>query len=328
MRELAEILGISRTSVSLVLQGKGDAYRISKETQKRILEKADELDFRPNYFASALNKGRTGVIGVIFPDVFENFMGRVVRGIESVIYDRGYTMMLSTSRFDNALEKHIVDQLLYRGVDGFLTVFSAPFSHQQFNYDHLRRIQNKGIPLVFIDRYLEGFDVPMVIADDYAKAKEGTARLIEDGIRRLVCISLDLSVSTIQARISGYKDAIRQAGFSPEVIRLHSCDPQSDDLSSQMDLILDEMQERGELDRLAFFTSTSGIADKAAWIIRRRGLLPGKDIGLIRFGSTSEWLDTGIIDIPQPHEEMGSKAAEMVLEMIEQHRVPENVILP
>jgi len=72
MKQIAQELGLSRTTVSLVLQQKGDQHRIAKETQERILTYARSAGFRPDYFASALNSRHSGVIGAVFPDVFES----------------------------------------------------------------------------------------------------------------------------------------------------------------------------------------------------------------------------------------------------------------
>jgi LacI family transcriptional regulator len=327
MKQFAKLIGLSRTTVSFVLQGKGDAYRISRTTQDWVLDMAKQYNFRPNYLASALNRGKTGVIGAIFPDVFENFMGRVIRGIESVIYEQGYTMMLSTSRFDNQLEKRLVEQYLYRGVDGFLMVFSAPFRRQKFDYGHLEQIQRQGIPMVLIDRYLKGFSAPMVIGRDYEKAYEGVRALYGWGITRVVCITLDLEISTIGARLAGYVDAVAAEGREGEIIRLERCDPASDDLITALTEIAGQMQRNGRLSQLAIFSTTSGLADKAAWIFRAQKLVPGRDVSILRFGSTTEWLDAGIIDIPQPQEQMGQEAARMLLQMIETGIIPENKIL-
>jgi len=327
MQQFAQLIGLSRTTVSLVLQGKGDAYRIARETQQRVRRLAREYNFQPNYHATALNRGKTGVVGAIFPDVFENFMGRVVRGIESVIYRRGYTMMLSTTRFDNQLEKRLVEQYLYRGVDGFLLVFTAPFRWQQFDYSHLEQIQKQGIPMVLVDRYLPGFTAPMVIGNDYEHARTGVSSLLHNHITRIVCITLDLDIITIDERIRGYTDAVKQNGLQPEVIRLERCDPHSDDLWNALSAITIHMNQQGRLSELAVFSTTSGLADKAAWIFRQLGFVPGRDVTILRFGTTTQWLDAGIRDIPQPQEQMGEEAAHMLLQMIETGTTPENRIL-
>ncbi|MXI85246.1 LacI family DNA-binding transcriptional regulator [Sphaerochaeta halotolerans] len=327
MQQFAQMIGLSRTTVSLVLQGKGDAYRIARETQDRVKRLAQEYNFQPNYHATALNRGKTGVVGAIFPDVFENFMGLVVRGIESVIYRRGYTMMLSTTRFDNQLEKRLVEQYLYQGVDGFLLVFTAPFRRQQFDYSHLEQIQEQGIPMVLIDRYLPGFSAPMVIGKDYEQAYEGVHGLLTEHITRIVCITLDLEITTIDARIRGYIDAAKQGGIPPEVIRLEQCDPHSDDLWKALSQIVEDVQSQGRLSELAVFSTTSGLADKAAWIFRQLGLVPGRDVTILRFGTTTQWLDAGIRDIPQPQEQMGKEAAHMLLQMIETGTTPEDRVL-
>ena len=431
MQALADSLGISRTTVSLVLQGKGSRYRISRKTQEKILEQAASLNYRPNYFASALNKGKTGVIGVVFPDVFESFMGRIARGIESVLYEKEYTMMLSTSLFDNKREKQIVEQFMYRGVDGFLIIFAAPFSGCTFDYSHLAAVKARGIPMVCIDRYLDDVDVPRITANDFESARKGVAELINRGADRVVCVSFDLDVSTLRERMRGYEAAIDEANraaaekaaqetasaeraasnkaaveraaqasvsealhpmgsgdsekakytgavfserqfkkFKKEYILLSRCDPESQDLfqavsecmpnssglkngSGDSDPNNDSLrQARSDLNKMKdgnakmetsglipdFFVTTSGLADKTAWILNQLGYelvkyeanrydhkaahdkraQTKKTVRVLRFGETPQWQDSGIIDIPQPHESMGREAASKLLQMIKE----------
>ncbi len=114
MKNLADMLGVSRTTVSLAQRRESDAARISPRTRELILAKAEELQF-PNYFATALNKGRTGTIGVVFPDVFEEYMSAMVAGMEDVFTPKDRFSCFPPAA-DNS-EQQIVRQLLHRGVD-------------------------------------------------------------------------------------------------------------------------------------------------------------------------------------------------------------------
>ena len=290
MKQLAESLGVSRTTVSLVLQGKADKYRISKETQNRILKKVEELDFKPNYFASALNKGRTGTIGVIFPDVFEGFMSHMVRGIESNIYKNGLSMMLSTSRFDNNREKKIIKEMLYRGIDGLLIVHTAPFIGQSFDYSHLYQLHEKQLPYVMIDRYLPELPACLILQEDKRMAEKYVTGLIESGASEICCVSFHLDVSSVRDRISGYADTMKEAGKKEHYIFLEEQNPDARDLY----LAIENLIKNNQIPD-CFFVTTRGIAEKLAWVLKQKGISIEDDVTICCFGSSSQWLDSPFI---------------------------------
>ncbi len=154
MQHIADILGISRTTVSLVLKGDGDKYKISQDTQNRILAKVEQLNFKPNYFAQSLNKKSSKVIGALFPNMFEGFMNEVLAGMEEALYPEGYTLMICTSRFNVEIEKRNLAQLLHRNVDGLIVIHTCSFRGEEHDTSHLTELAENSVPSIFIDRYL------------------------------------------------------------------------------------------------------------------------------------------------------------------------------
>ena len=140
MKSIAADLGVSRSTVSFVLGGEAEKHRINPETAQRIVKYAEEIGFRPNYFAQALNRGKTGSIGLIFPDVHEIYMSEMLRGIDEVFAQHDATMMLSSSRMCRRLEMRNVDSLLYRGVDGLIIVPCADFNSKPTEIASLAKV--------------------------------------------------------------------------------------------------------------------------------------------------------------------------------------------
>jgi DNA-binding LacI/PurR family transcriptional regulator len=320
MREIADQLGISRTTVSLILKGNAAQYRISPQTQKRVLDKAKELNFRPNFFAKALNKAKTGVIGVLFPNVFETFMSKVVKGIEDVLYANDYTMMLCTSRFNREQEIKNIGQLNYRSVDGMLMVFNAPFHGEKYSYKHIERLSQGPCPVVFIDRYLPGLPIPSVVQDDEAGAYNATRSLIDSGCTNIAYVSLHIDISSIHDRFAGYKRALAEAGREisrNHVVTLNKRERVAHDLESAVrSLLASEKRPDG------FLVTTNGLSFRLIRILELQGRTLNRDYKIAKFGADPPDNPSGMYCIEQPHTEMGMRAARLLCDSIENRTSP------
>jgi DNA-binding LacI/PurR family transcriptional regulator len=348
MKDIAKQLGLSRTTVSLVMQGRGDEYRISQTTQNLIRTLVEETDFKPNYFAKALNSGKSAVIGAIFPDVFEPFMSNLIRGIETVLYHKGFSLTISTSRFDACREQALVEKTVWQGADGIILVPTMPFNGQApYDSSHIRPLLDLGYPLAVVDRTIPDLETHRVLQDDYGMARSAIERLInrlghpgtqkaeaEAGVRaeaeaeagaeagaksrpsrpsrlfNIPCVSFDLAASSIKARVQAYIDAMQAAGLSAETLFLDCIDPESSDLADKVQEQLDSSRPPD-----AFFVTTAGLAEKLYWLLLHSRRLP--TVPILRFGSSSQWLDSPFIEIAQPHEQMGVAVANLVLDLIE-----------
>ncbi|MDZ7723695.1 MAG: LacI family DNA-binding transcriptional regulator [candidate division KSB1 bacterium] len=309
MKDIAESLGVSRTTVSLVLKGDGDKYNISKNTQKIIMRKVKELNYRPNYFASALNLKRSNIIGVILPNVFEIYMNEIIHGIEDILYENSYNMTLCTSRFSTGLEKRNIDHLK-SFVDGFLIAFNAPFSDTEYDYSHLHELVKEQHPVVFIDRYLPELNSAYVVQDDFYGAYQATQCLVEKGCRNIGYISFDLAITSIQDRYRGYCEALKDQKLSihqDHIILLKQQNNQSNDLRAALKTCLERPDKPD-----AFFVTTNGIALKASFILKQRG----HSVPMARFGMDPNYFTSKMILVEQPHMTIGKKAAQMLLDQI------------
>jgi DNA-binding LacI/PurR family transcriptional regulator len=341
MKDLAQQLGLSRTTVSLVMQGRGDEYRISQATQNLIRTLVEETDFKPNYFAKALNSGKSAVIGAIFPDVFEPFMSNLIRGIETVLYLRDYSLSISTSRFDVRREQALVEKTLWQGADGIILVPTMPFCNQvPYDSSHISPLLDLDYPLVVVDRTVPGLETHRVVQDDYGMTRKAMEELIgrlmasstskadsppseaETGAKagiyqapaghwfRIPCISFNLAASSIKARVQAYTDTMHASGQQPETLFLDCIDSDSPDLSDGVLRMLGSARPPD-----AYFVTTSGLAEKLHWLLSRSISAPATPI--LRFGSSSRWLESPFIEIPQPHEQMGVAVANLMLDLID-----------
>ena len=329
MKSIAEDLQVSRSAVSFVLAGEAEKRRINPETASRILERARELGFRPNYFAQALNTRKTGAIGLVFPDVHEAFMAEMLRGIDEVFARHDVTMMLCSSRMARALEMRNIESLLYRGIDGLIIVPCAEFTARPTAVPPLAEwLAAERLPIVCADRIPRGWSGHSVVQDDRAGAQRAVAQLIKRGARRIGCISFDLDASSSNERIAGYYDALARHGLSADArwqIRLDRIDPLADDLSGALRALL-ALPEGERPD--AWFVTTTGLSYRTRELLA--ALRPNDaPPPIARFGADPPFFSSGMISVVQPHQAIGRRAAELLFEAIANPDLaPSRIVLP
>jgi LacI family transcriptional regulator len=210
MKDIAQALGVSVVTVSKVMRDHAD---IGPETRQRVLEKAQELSYRPNLMARSLVTGRSFQVGVIVPTLLHPFFAEVLEALSSTMKQDGYAVMISSSMEDPAIEEAAIEQLLGHRMDG-LIVASCSSSPAKF-----QQLQQQGIPFVLIDRFFPQFRTNFVGVDDRAIGRIATEHLIAMGCKRIAHIR-GLQFTTGVGRFEGYKQALKKHGikFDPGLV--------------------------------------------------------------------------------------------------------------
>jgi DNA-binding LacI/PurR family transcriptional regulator len=336
---VAAACGLSRTTVSAVLRGDAERYRIAAPTALRVRQAAEALGWKANYFARSLNRKRTGTIGVLFPDVFERFMGETVRGIEEALAAADCRMLLSTSRFDPDEELRAIEAFAYRGVDGLIVAPYAPFAGGPSRAEELTAAIGQ-TPCVVIDRAPDGLrpaeaGYGLVVQADRAAAREATRHLALASARRgpggtgparVAFLSFDLAASSVRERRAGYREAAAELGLERREVLLRELNPDSGDLAAELERI-----DAGPDRPAAWLVSTDGLAYKLAALLSERGRRIGEDALIARFGIDPPWMATGLAGLRQPHRELGRRATELLTRMVgaaDGDRAAETIELP
>ena len=145
LKDIADQLGLSVTTVSKALK---DYTDVSKQTKERVKQLAEELNYVPNSFAVSLRKRESKTIGVIIPTMVHYFFSKVIDGILKEAEKRNYMVIILQSNEDSELEKKQVSLLMNKGVDGIL----ISLSNKTRDFSHLQKIINYNIPLVLFDK--------------------------------------------------------------------------------------------------------------------------------------------------------------------------------
>lgn len=205
--DIAKTLKLSPATVSRAL--KGDKV-VSLNTRSIIAAKATELGYRHNKFASSLRQRKTQTIGVLVHTLKSNFITSVLAGIEEVTSEAGYDIIIAHSSENYEREVANALNLFHKRVDGVV----ASLSFTTKNLDHFKCFFEKGIPVIFFDRAEENSDHTHVIIDNYKCGHRATSHLAEQGCKRIVLLTADLTRNVYSERFRGYKDALAEAGIA------------------------------------------------------------------------------------------------------------------
>ncbi len=207
MSQPATILDIAKElniAVATVSRALNDHPAVKDTTRKAVQQMAKKLNYHPNKIATSLRLGRSKIVGVIIPSAEINFFGSVIHGIEKVMSENGYNVLIYQSNELYEFEKKGIETFLRSQVEGVL----ASISKNTINLDHYAALKKRNVPLILFDRANDTLGVPSVVVDDYQGAFNATRHLIEQGCTRIAHIGGQQHVTIFNQRLRGYIDAL------------------------------------------------------------------------------------------------------------------------
>jgi len=309
MKDIAREMGLSTVTISKVLRGHSD---ISEDTRKRVLKRMKELNYHPNLAARALITGRTSTIGLVVPDLLHPFFAQVAKAVSAGTRGQGYSLIITSSEEDPELERQEIEQLLARRVDVML-IASAQSTVETF-----RRIEERKIPYILIDRCFAGLTANFVGVDDEAVGAIATDHLIDQGCRRIAHIR-GPETSTAVGRLEGYLRALAARQLEPLPGHIVSIGSSGDDrgqpggYEATRKLLSAEQRPDG------IFCFNDPIALGAMRAILDAGLRIPEDIAVVGCGNVlySDFLRVPLTSVDQDSAEIGRLAAELSLALVE-----------
>lgn len=201
--EIAKRLGVSSSTVSRALTGRG---YVRKELRERIRQVAKEMDYQPNSLARSLITKQSYTIGLVLPDITNPFFPAVARGVEDVAHRNGYNVILCNTDGNPQKEASYLRLLRSKQVDGVI------FTTTRVNAKHVEQLLDGGVPVVLADRRVK-IDCDFVVVDNIEGAYQATQHLIGLGHSAIGIITGPQKVTTGAERIDGYKRALQGNGL-------------------------------------------------------------------------------------------------------------------
>ncbi len=317
IKDIAIRAGVSTTTVSHVIN---KSRYVHPDTEARVLQAIEELNYKPNMLARSLRHGTTKTIGLLVSDVENPFFSEVARAVEAFAYDRGYSMIFCNSDEDLEKEAFYVDVLFAKQVDG-LILSPVPGDHSYLNC-----YLEKNARLVFVNRYLEGYRCPSVVCDDEDAIFHLANMLLDSGHRRLGAIVGLETVSTTANRLIGLQRALAKYELNLEdVWQFHGNARREGGYQAARDVIglAEPPSAIISFNSIMLDGFLLGLLDMAPHLIQK--------IEITGFGYSlvARACQPSKRYIRQPSYEVGTQAANLLLDMLESKREwsPEQVIL-
>jgi LacI family transcriptional regulator len=313
MKDIARDLGLSVVTVSKVLRNQPD---ISEGTRQRVLKRTHELNYQPNPAARALVTGRSFTIGLVVPDLIHSFFAEVAKGLSSVLREQGYRLLISTSEEDPVLERGEIDDLLARRVDALIVAST------QLTVESFRRIEQREMPYVLIDRSFLGLPANFVGVDDEEVGRLATEHLISIGRRRIAHIR-GPEVSTAMGRLEGYRRTLALHNLDAPaayVVSGRTIDNAGDVSGQESMAHLLALDPRPD----AIFCYNDPTAMGALRAILESGLRVPEDVAVIGCGNVyyAHLLRVPLSSIDQDSTGIGEHAAKLALSLVESKGTP------
>lgn len=307
LKDIAQDLGLSVVSVSKVLRDHPD---IGEETRKRVLKRMKELNYQPNMAARSLTTGQTWTIGLVVPDLLHAFFAQIAKEISSKVRHKGYSLIISSSDEDPALEQQEIAQLIARRVD-VLLIASAQCSMEKF-----RRIEEERIPYILLDRHFPGFATNFVGSDDRAVGFLATSHLIAQGCRRIAHLRGG-EISTAVGRLEGYRDALASAQMEPlsgHIVSIQSLDDHLGDMGGY-EATRKLFAEKQRMDGIFCFNDPVALGAMRA--ILEFGLRIPEDVAVVGCGNLPylDFLRVPLSSVDQGSQNIGKAAASLALKL-------------
>jgi LacI family transcriptional regulator len=311
LNDIATKLGVSKTLVSFVLNGKGKEFRINEEICKKVQETAREMNYQPNRLAQGLRTGKTNTIGLIIADIANPFFGFLGREIEQEAAKSGYRIIFCSSDENPEKSKQQIAMLQQSQVDGF--IISPPM----YSGDQVLALVRNNIPLVLIDRFFPEIDSNYVGINNSEAAYIATNHLVRLGRKRIACISVNKDMINMRERTEGYKRALLDAGLPVDenLVKILTFSHDNKELVKALKDLFGKKEVR-KADAILFSTSKLGIM--GIEFISSLGLKIPEDIAVVSFDDPDAYkiCVSPVTVVNQPLKDIGKTAVQVLLNKI------------
>jgi LacI family transcriptional regulator len=315
IKSVANRAQVSVSTVSQVLNG--NSSYVSADKRERVLQAAEELQYRPSAIARSMVNRRTTTVGMIFTSVVDHLFIHVIRTIETVLRPEGYTIFL-TNTPDVESEIQAIRALQDRQVDGFIFMSMTSASESA----HLLRLKNEDVPVVVINRSLEaGSDLNQIHWNDWEAGYLATRHLLHLEHTHIATISGPLQGQphwqSAFDRHRGWQQALEEQGISPSTDWAFDGNyTYQGGYAATMQLL----KQAGKKSKLptALFIANDEMAVGTLRALHYAGIRVPQEIALVNVGSTpfTTHMAPALTSLAHPVAEAGKIAARLLLEQI------------
>jgi len=305
--DVAAHAGVSKTTVSRVLNGKGE---LNAATAARVRQVIEELGYVPSAGAVGLARGRTQIVGMLIPSMTWPWIGEVLQGVVDVVESEGFGLLLFTCNRGEESLRRFAQQVSAKSFDGLLVI------EPEGTLDYITELHSAGLPVVLIDDRGHQPRFPSVATTDRAGGASAARHLLELGRRRPLVITGPTSFGCVQERLAGFTEAWSESAAPMAAQQVVHGDFTYEGGRHAIRSTLDTV---GDPDQPAPFDAVFAHNDLSAAgalaELRARGLRVPQDVAVVGFDDVplASQTDPPLTTVHQPLRGMGAAAARLLL---------------
>ncbi len=313
IKDVARRAAVGQATAARALGAYG---RVNAATRERVLAAAEELGYHTNALARSMVTRTTHTVGLVVADIENLFFARVARAVTDVARQRGYAVLLLNTDEDLDREREAVRVLAEQRVDGLIVVPASDSDGA-----HLVSLKQRHVPVVLLDRSVDGVETDTIMVDNFAAAYRATHYLVELGHRRVGIVTAAATIASTAARLAGYRQALADGGVAQPDWWIRVAEYSEAAARAETATLL----ARPEAERPTAILGTDSILTAGAFrAIQACGLAIPDAISLIGFDDV-DWMSMvrpTVTVVNQPEYELGKRAAERLLARIEGDESP------
>ena len=314
IKTIAKLAGVSIATVSKVVNGKDQ--NITEGTRNRVLEVIRENNYVPNRIASSMVTKKTKTLGLVIPDIANPFFPEIARGVEDKAKEKGYNVILCNTDNDIEKEEGYIEMLQEKMVDGIIFTSS---SRRKNVSQSLLKLQ---IPVITVDRNIEGLKTKgLVRVDNEIGAYDAVKYMIDRGYKKILHITGPIASRPTRERLKGYKRALESNNIAYDEKLVYEGSFSSEWGYECIDKIISD-----DIEFDGVFCGNDLIAMGVIKELKNHELKVPDDIGVVGFDDIylAVMIEPELTTVRQPTYEMGYKAAELLINTLENKEIDQN----
>jgi LacI family transcriptional regulator len=310
MKDVAEHAGVSVSTVSYVLNNSGP---VAAERRARVLDAIRILDYTPNESARSLKRQSASTIGLVVPELANQFFALVAEGVERAASEQDVLVVMCVPEATARHDPHHAQLLRSQRLDGVVYLSGTGTSPRE-----VLELARSG-PVVLVDEHLPGSDLPAVVSDSRRGAREVAQHVLEHGHRRLAVIGGPPALWTAQQRLAGYREAVAGAGLDPDAVPIYDGDYRQ---ASGVELAAKALAGPAAKRPTAILCANDLMAVGALEHCRSAGLRVPEDVSIVGFDDIPfvSLLTPRLTTVRQPAREMGFAVISLLFDLLSGNR--------
>ncbi len=303
VKNIADMARTSTATVSRVINQNG---RFSKETEERVLKAIAETGYQPNQLAKGLRASHSGYIGILVPDIANEFYSSITKEIQKELLERGFISLICNTNENQEQAGHFIKIFESHNVDGIIYIGNNMLGRLPL------------FPIVYVDRdprdqnCESDLDFSMIECDNIYGGYLAGRELVSKGCRKIAYVTYDLAISNHRKRFQGIKKALGEANLKIE--EGHIFETNSASMRAGFEIMERIFRVFPETDGIFFGADV--LAMGAMFYLSKHGISIPDQIKIVGFDDLSMSSVMGLTTIRQPVKEMGRAAVSRIIQLI------------